>query len=129
MGERRMHLFQQFCLGAVLLVVTGGAGAGNGNFEQTVGSALADMAQVNADLAGSERAPPRRGKQAVSCELCEPALPLALRDDNRLDQRLRSQYRQMGESLAARLWDDPKGRRVKFDIEGKPGIGLEIPFD
>ena len=72
---------------------------------------------------------PDARKQA--CELeCRP-LPagLTLSAEQRLDQRLRYGYRKLGEDLAARLWDDPRGRRIRFDVAGRPGLGLEIPFD
>ena len=37
-------------------------------------------------------------------------------------------YRNMGSNLARRVWEDPKGKRIVFDIEGKPGVGVEIPL-
>jgi hypothetical protein len=37
-------------------------------------------------------------------------------------------YRNMGENLAKRVWEDPKGKRIVFDIEGRPGVGVEIPL-
>ena len=126
MGEFRMRL-RWICAGSMLLAA-GAADAGNGNFERTVGSDVAHLAEVHADLSAQQRIAPA-AKRMLDCELCEPVSPLVMREDRRLDQRLQSQYRQLGESLAARLWDDPKGRRVKFDIQGKPGLGLVIPFD
>jgi hypothetical protein len=37
-------------------------------------------------------------------------------------------YRQMGENLAKKVWDEPKGKRIVFDVEGRPGVGVEIPL-
>jgi hypothetical protein len=35
-------------------------------------------------------------------------------------------YREMGENLARRVWEDPRGKRIVFDVAGKPGVGVEI---
>jgi hypothetical protein len=35
-------------------------------------------------------------------------------------------YRAMGQNLAKKMFDDPRGKRIVFDIEGKPGVGMEI---
>jgi hypothetical protein len=37
-------------------------------------------------------------------------------------------YRNMGEKLARRVFDEPRGKRIVFDIEGRPGIGVEVPI-
>ena len=37
-------------------------------------------------------------------------------------------YREMCAKVSNRLWDEPNGRRVKFDIAGKPGVAVEIPL-
>jgi hypothetical protein len=37
-------------------------------------------------------------------------------------------YRNMGSNLARRVWEDPKGKRIVFDVDGKPGVGVEIPL-
>ena len=34
----------------------------------------------------------------------------------------------MCDNVSAKLWDDPDGKRVRFDIAGKPGVGVEIPL-
>jgi hypothetical protein len=41
---------------------------------------------------------------------------------------LRRGYRAMGENLAHKVWDEPKGKRIVFDVAGKPGVGIEIPL-
>jgi hypothetical protein len=37
-------------------------------------------------------------------------------------------YRDMCAKVSNKVWDDPNGRRVKFDIAGKPGVALVIPL-
>ena len=38
-------------------------------------------------------------------------------------------YRRMCDSLSRKIWDEPDGRRISFDIRGKPGIAIEIPIN
>ena len=37
-------------------------------------------------------------------------------------------YKSVCKSAAEKLWDEPNGKRVKFDIAGKPGVAIEIPL-
>lgn len=37
-------------------------------------------------------------------------------------------YNTMCEAVSRKVWDDPNGKRVKFDVAGKPGLGVEIPL-
>lgn len=37
-------------------------------------------------------------------------------------------YKAMCQRASEKLWDDPNGKRVKFDIAGKPGVAIEIPL-
>lgn len=37
-------------------------------------------------------------------------------------------YRNMCDNVSRRVWDDPNGRRVKFDVAGKPGVAFVIPI-
>ncbi len=37
-------------------------------------------------------------------------------------------YKAMCQRAAEKLWDEPNGKRVKFDIAGKPGVAIEIPL-
>ena len=37
-------------------------------------------------------------------------------------------YRTMCDNVSRKVWDDPNGRRVKFDVAGKPGVAFEIPI-
>ena len=37
-------------------------------------------------------------------------------------------YKRMCDNVSAKLWDNPDGKRVKFDIAGKPGVAVEIPL-
>ena len=46
-----------------------------------------------------------------------------------LAKEMQSNYRHLGERVVERLLGDASaGRRLKLDVEGKPGIGLEISF-
>ena len=45
-----------------------------------------------------------------------------------LARDLKRSYRRMGERVASRVFDDPRGKRVVFDVDGHPGVGLEIPI-
>ena len=45
-----------------------------------------------------------------------------------LARDIKQSYRAMGKRLAGRVFDDPRGKRIVFDIEGKPGVGVEIPI-
>jgi hypothetical protein len=38
-------------------------------------------------------------------------------------------YNKMCETLSDHIWNDPKGKRVSFDMNGKPGIAIEIPIN
>lgn len=58
-----------------------------------------------------------------------PPLPvLAFRDAGPLHREVQSGYRDFTESVARRVWTEPDGRRVIFDVGGKPGVGVEIPL-
>jgi hypothetical protein len=37
-------------------------------------------------------------------------------------------YKNMCDSVSTKLWDEPNGRRIRFDIAGKPGVAMEIPL-
>lgn len=37
-------------------------------------------------------------------------------------------YNNLCETVTRKVWDDPNGKRVKFDVAGKPGVGIEIPL-
>ena len=37
-------------------------------------------------------------------------------------------YREMCDRASAKIWDEPNGKRVRFDVAGKPGLGVEIPL-
>ncbi len=37
-------------------------------------------------------------------------------------------YRDMCAKASNKIWDEPNGRRIKFDIAGKPGVAIEIPL-
>jgi len=37
-------------------------------------------------------------------------------------------YNNMCDAVSRKVWDDPNGKRIKFDVAGKPGVGIEIPL-
>lgn len=37
-------------------------------------------------------------------------------------------YNAVCDSVSKKVWDEPAGRRVRFDIAGKPGVAVEIPL-
>ncbi len=41
---------------------------------------------------------------------------------------LQRSYRDMCDNVSGKVWDDPNGRRIKFDVAGKPGVAVEIPL-
>jgi hypothetical protein len=67
----------------------------------------------------------------------EPAFEDAARD-GRLELRfhrrgnafkdLQGSYRDMCARVSQKIWDEPNGKRVRFDVGGKPGFGVEIPL-
>jgi hypothetical protein len=53
---------------------------------------------------------------------------LRFKKQGHLGRDIKRGYRNMGENLARKVFDDPRGKRVVFDVAGKPGVGLEIPL-
>lgn len=43
-------------------------------------------------------------------------------------RNLQRGYQDMCAKVTNKLWDEPNGRRVKFDVAGKPGVAVEIPL-
>jgi hypothetical protein len=40
----------------------------------------------------------------------------------------RRSYNDMCTRVSQRVWDEPNGKRIRFDIAGKPGVAVEIPL-
>jgi hypothetical protein len=67
----------------------------------------------------------------------EPALE-APRDPGRMQLKFQRRgnglrdfqrsYNDMCNRVSGRIWDDPNGKRIRFDIAGKPGLAVEIPL-
>ena len=38
-------------------------------------------------------------------------------------------YNRWCDSLSDRIWDERDGKRISFDVRGKPGIAIEIPLN
>jgi hypothetical protein len=41
---------------------------------------------------------------------------------------LQGSYREMCNRVSQKIWDEPNGKKVRFDVAGKPGFGVEIPI-
>lgn len=41
---------------------------------------------------------------------------------------LQRSYKELCAKVSNSIWDDPKGRRIKFDSAGKPGVAVVIPL-
>lgn len=115
------------CLAMPLFALCGHTLAESVNWTSTVGEPIAALEQkrfrYDLDLRTSAR------KSAPDCAHCPAVTAFQLDAEQRLEQRLQHTYRRLGEDLAARLWDDPRGRRIRFDVDGRPGLGLLIPLD
>ena len=37
-------------------------------------------------------------------------------------------YKEVCAKVSRKIWDEPNGRRIKFDVAGKPGVGIELPI-
>jgi len=80
------------------------------------------------------------GRQALESVL-DPSAPPAL-DEQRAEGQLRLKFQKQGNAfrdlnrsyreacdrVSAKIWDEPNGKRVRFDVAGKPGLGVEIPI-
>jgi len=79
------------------------------------------------------------GRQALESVL-DPATPALdeARAEGQLQLKFQKQgnafrdlnrsYREICDRVSAKLWDEPNGKRVRFDVAGKPGLGVEIPI-
>jgi hypothetical protein len=71
-------------------------------------------------------------RNAMSAGLAvAPATPLVglgtIRHDS-MAGSVRQSYNRFCDNVSARLWANPNGRRVSFDVHGKPGVAVEIPL-
>lgn len=37
-------------------------------------------------------------------------------------------YKSLCATASAKIWDEPDGRLIRFDVAGKPGVGVEMPI-
>jgi len=40
---------------------------------------------------------------------------------------LNKSYLKMCDRVSQKIWDDPNGKRIRFDAAGRPGVSIEIP--
>ena len=111
------------------------------------------VAPIHQDARSTANAMPRRGpaakgspaslrQQALQGLLSPPEQAEALSSRDASPFRFRRQgnvgselgrdlgrgYRNMCDNVSRKVWDDPNGKRVKFDVAGKPGVAFEIPI-
>jgi hypothetical protein len=43
-------------------------------------------------------------------------------------RNLQRSYKNMCATVSSKIWDEPNGRKIKFDVAGKPGVAIEIPL-
>ena len=57
----------------------------------------------------------------------EGSLQLKFQNRGNAFKDLNRGYREMCDRVSQKIWDDPNGKRIRFDVAGKPGVGFEIP--
>ena len=102
-------------------------------------SRMAPLFRRNGGRAEVETRAQSLGRQALENVLDSAAPTL---DDARAEGRLQLKfqkqgnafrdlhrtYREMCDRVSSKIWEDPNGKRVRFDVAGKPGVGVEIPI-
>ena len=105
-------------------------------------SARSDVNAVSRLVAQSSSSPARVRQQALQGLLSPPEQVEALSSRDQSQFRFRRQgnvgselgrdigrsYRNMCDNVSRKVWDDPNGKRVRFDVAGKPGVAFEIPI-
>jgi hypothetical protein len=88
---------------------------------------------------GAPLPPPSVGQRALEGMLASAeAAPMPVAEQENATFRFRKQgnagrdiqqgYKDMCDRVSRKLWDEPNGKRIKFDVAGKPGVALEIPL-
>jgi hypothetical protein len=141
---------------ALLLALASGQAVAAGERPLSLGATPPVMRATGADrhlppaarpLAPGLRPAPRNAPALAPREIRERALQSMLSDaepafdeaprDGRLQLKFRRGnplkdlsrgYREMCDRASAKIWDEPNGKRVRFDVAGKPGFGIEIPL-
>jgi hypothetical protein len=96
-------------------------------------------AMRRAGSVGAPLAPPSVGQRALEGMLASAeSAPMPVAEQESATFRFRRQgnagrdiqqgYKDMCDRVSRKLWDDPNGKRIKFDVAGKPGVALEIPL-
>ena len=111
-----------------------------GNDQPTAHPADRGSAPANAHAEKNRREQARLGERARTAlldgaERQETMSPAAAPGANfRFSRRgnvgrdLGQGYDKMCDAVSRKVWDDPKGKRIRFDVAGKPGVGIEIPL-
>lgn len=72
--------------------------------------------------------PPERMVEQTSIGSSQPSVQFRFKRRGPALRDLSASYKNMCENLSEKIWDEPNGRRVKFDIAGKPGVAVVIPI-
>ena len=67
------------------------------------------------------------GYASLDEERAEGRLQLKFNKRSNAFRDLGKSYREMCDRVSQKIWDDPNGKRIRFDVAGKPGVGIEIP--
>jgi hypothetical protein len=99
-------------------------------------SSIAPPAQSS--LASAQRSLKRRALNSL-LNAPEPVVETSYAENGQSDFNLRFErqgtaardvsrgYKQMCVNLSHKIWDEPNGRQIRFDVAGKPGIAFEFP--
>ena len=58
----------------------------------------------------------------------QPAVQFRFKRQGPALRDLSASYKDMCANVSDKIWDEPNGRRIKFDIAGKPGVAVVIPI-
>lgn len=68
------------------------------------------------------------GQSAFEDERAAGGLQLKFKKRGSAVRDLKKSYKELCDRASEKIWDEPNGKRVRFDVSGRPGIGVEIPL-
>lgn len=71
---------------------------------------------------------PEQMSDEASINTGQPAVQFRFKRRGPALRDLSVSYKDMCATVSDKLWDEPNGRRIKFDIAGKPGVAVVIPL-
>lgn len=72
--------------------------------------------------------PPEHLVDQASIGSPQPAVQFRFKRQGPAFRDLSASYKDMCANVSGKIWDEPNGRRIKFDIAGKPGVAVVIPI-